>query len=161
MGRLLRAGGRQAQSRNRPDAPQITQSRLMQIPENAKPIFPKRGHYTEKDQRKSDQATKFIGRGSSRSSTHTYAGCWGKLANCGQYSASDKVFISAEGDRSGRIPPDWEEIKRATDAGATIITDKKADRERAYNCGEREVAQFLEIQRYTEKPPGIWARRAD
>ena len=87
-----------------------------------KPSLPVTGHYTAKDQRKWDQANKMIGRGSSKSSTHRYAQALGKLANCGHYAAKDTVFVSAEGARSGRLSIDCAELKKATDAGATIIT---------------------------------------
>lgn len=112
--------------------------------------------YLAKDQAKSDRATKFIGRGSSRSSTAAYAKAWADKANSGNYVADDKVFISAEGNRGGRIAPDFAEIKKATDVGATIITDNAYGRNRAYNVGEREVAEFLSRNGYREITPGEW-----
>jgi hypothetical protein len=120
------------------------------------PIFPITGPYTRKDQAKSDLANKFIGRGSARSSTNRYREAWGELANCGQYQAADTVFVSAEGNRVGALKPDLVELAKATDAKATIITDKPEDRNRPYNTGEREVAQFLQSRNYSEYQPGIW-----
>lgn len=120
------------------------------------PVFEKRGPYTAKDQAKSDLANKFIGEGSERSSTNAYRKAWGPLANCGSYTKEDTIFISAEGNRSGRISPNLHEITLATKAGATIITDIPADRNRAYNIGEQSVARFLKIQGYQEVSPGIW-----
>lgn len=114
------------------------------------------GPYVAKDQAKSDKATKFIGRGSERSSTARYANSWGNLANTGNYTAEDIVFVSAEGSRNGRVDPDFVEIQRAIDAGATIVTDVVADRNRPYNIGERQVAAFLEKQGYQEVSPGTW-----
>ena len=114
------------------------------------------GPYTKKDQAKSDQATKFIGRGSDRSSTAKYAKAWGDRANTGQYTADDVVFISAEGNRGGRVAPDFAEIGSAVNAGATVITDSKANRERDFNVGEREVAKFLTDSGYREVSPGRW-----
>ncbi len=114
------------------------------------------GPYTKKDQAKSDQATKFIGRGSERSSTAKYAKAWGDRANTGQYTADDVVFISAEGNRGGRVAPDFAEVGRAVKAGATVITDSKANRERDFNVGEREVAKFLTDSGYREVSPGRW-----
>jgi hypothetical protein len=113
--------------------------------------------YLGKDQEKSDRADKFIGRGSEKSSTNQYMKDWGELANTGKYTKDDTVFISAEGNRKGRIEPDWNEIKKAVDAGATLITDAKADRGRQYNVGEREVAKFLSDNGYAESSPGTWA----
>lgn len=112
--------------------------------------------YGLKDQKKSDQANKFIGRGSEASSTAKYAKAWGERANTGKYTASDVVFVSAEGNRGGRIAPDFAEIGRAVKAGATIITDDRANRERSYNVGEREVAKFLHDSGYREVAPGQW-----
>lgn len=114
------------------------------------------GPYTKKDQAKSDQATKFIGRGSERSSTAKYAKAWGERANTGAYTSADVVFVSAEGNRSGRVSPDLDEIGRAVEARATIITDDKTNREREYNVGEREVAKFLHDSGYREVAPGRW-----
>ena len=112
--------------------------------------------YLAKDQAKSDRANKFIGRGSSRSSTHRYMLAWGNLANCQTYTKNDIVFVSAEGNRIQRVSPPWVTIKAATDAGAVIITDGPADRNRTYNIGEREVAEFLTKERYEESKPGTW-----
>jgi len=120
--------------------------------------LPAISRFVSKDQRKSDLANKFIGRGSARSSTYAYARAWGDRANCGQYTAADVVFVSAEGARSGRVPADLEELGRAADAGATFITDDAANRNREYNCGEREVAAFLKSRGYSCDPSGRWTR---
>lgn len=114
-----------------------------------------------KDQAKSDRATKFIGRGSPRSSTHSYMKSWGERANTGRYSPEDIVFISAEGNRGGRIAPDFDEILRAIQGRARIITDIKADRNRPYNLGEREVEQFLKANGYVEIRDGQWIPKQD
>lgn len=81
---------------------------------------------------------------------------WGDRANVGQYSPEDIVFISAEGNRGGRVAPDFDEILKAVQGRARIITDIKADRNRSYNLGEREVAQFLEKNGYVEIRDGQW-----
>ena len=119
-------------------------------------ILPQTSPYTAKDQAKSDKATQFIGRGSARSSTAAYAAAWGDRANTGVYSNKDVVFVSAEGNRAGRITPDWRLIKAAADAGATFITDKASDRARPYNVGERSVAEALQRLGYEESAPGTW-----
>lgn len=112
--------------------------------------------YLAKDQRKADQATKFIGRGSGRSSTGQYAQDFGALANSGTYTSQDTVFVSAEGARTGRYDPDFKELGKAADAGVTFITDTPADRAREYNVGERQVAEFLTERGYKEVSPGRW-----
>ena len=112
--------------------------------------------FTPKDQAKADRATKFIGRGSERSSTAQYAKDFGALANTGSYTASDTVFVSAEGARAGRVEPDFAEIDRAVAAGATVVTDNAENRAREYNMGERQVAAHLAKKGYTETSPGTW-----
>ncbi|MGV8863306.1 MAG: hypothetical protein ACOH2T_19330, partial [Pseudomonas sp.] len=127
------------------------------VPTEGKVALPVTGKYTAKDQAKSDQANKFIGRGSENSSTTKYAQAWGVDANSGKYVSTDTVFVSAEGRRTGRAAPDFTEIQRAVDAGATIVTDNKANRERPYNLGEREVATYLTEQGYVDNN-GTWAQ---
>lgn len=112
--------------------------------------------YFAKDLAKAQQANKFIGRGSARSSTERYRVAAGDLANTGHYTPDDTVFISAEGARAGRVPIDRAEIGRAVDAGATIITDDQANRSRSYNVGEREVEGLLTKSGYAETAPGVW-----
>ena len=122
-------------------------------------ILPATSPYVHKDQLKADMCNKFIGQGSPTSSTEAYRKAFHKhgLANCGFYSAVDKVFISAEGNRRNRIPPDFGEIRKAVDAGVTFITDKEKDRTRSYNVGEREVAAYLAWHQYKENN-GIWTK---
>lgn len=112
--------------------------------------------YFQKDLKKTTNATKFIGRGSLASSTNKYRMAAGDLANCGQYTSQDIVFVSAEGARRGRIDPDLSELKLAVDAKATFVTDDKYNRERPYNMGERQVSYFLEKNGYQDKGNGIW-----
>ena len=119
-------------------------------------VLPKTSPYTAKDQRKADQCNKFIGRGSPRSSTHSYMLAYGALANCGEYTKTDKVFISAEGMRNGRLNPSVEEITLAANADVTFITDTESDRNRPYNVGERQVVAILEKLNYFEIQQGKW-----
>ncbi len=114
------------------------------------------GKYQLKDQAKADQATKFIGRGSPQSSTNKYAESFGELANTGVYTPSDVVFISAEGNRANRLAVNTAEIDKAVEARARFVTDIPADRTRAYNVGEREVASHLTGRGYIEVEPGLW-----
>lgn len=109
-----------------------------------------------KDQAKARRARLFIGRGSPASSTEAYRIAAGSRANIGIYRVTDVVFISAEGARRGRIAPDFTEIGKAVTAGVTFITDSPADRARAYNVGEREIAAFLIARDYHEIAPGMW-----
>lgn len=112
--------------------------------------------YAQKDLRKATSATKFIGRGSSASSTNRYRLAAGNLANCGNYSASDVVFVSAEGARRQRIAINRDELALAAQAGVTFVTDTCEDRNRPYNIGEREVAEFLSSLGYVDNGRGYW-----
>lgn len=116
--------------------------------------------YAQKDLRKATSATKFIGQGSPASSTNKYRRAAGDLANCGHYVAEDVVFVSAEGARRQRLTIDQVELARASQAGVTFITDTPADRNRPYNVGEREVADFLQAQGYEDDGQGRWQKRA-
>lgn len=118
----------------------------------------KKGEYFEKDKAKFAPINKLISRGSSNSSSEAYRIAAGKFANTGEYASTDIVGISAEGNRTGRVSPDFVEIKKAVLARATIITDKAADRARQYNVGEREVADFLIKNGYKETSDGQWER---
>ena len=110
--------------------------------------------WLSKDQYKSDNSTKFIGRGVG--ATGEYARLSqeaGKPVNSGKYSSSDIVFISANGARSNRLSPDLNEIQKAINVGAQFLTDAKARRPEGgnpYNIGEQEVADFLRSKGYTE-----------
>lgn len=120
-----------------------------------KPSLPHTSPYTAKDQRKWDQATRYIGRGSARSSTARYAQAL-QAYMTGPYHPQDVVFISAEGQRAGRLDPDTAEITRAALAGVTFVTDTPEDRARPYNLGERQVALLLRDLGYHETHPGRW-----
>jgi hypothetical protein len=114
------------------------------------------GYYGQKDQAKSNRANCFIGRGSPDSSTNRYRIAWGNLANKGSYTSSDVVFVSAEGQRHGRLDPPWKELDLAIAAGAHFITDDRANANRPYNVGERQVEKYLIMAEYYERSPGYW-----
>lgn len=115
--------------------------------------------YFQKDVDKFATANKLITRGSIASSSEAYRVATGDQANTTTYHKDDVVGISAEGDRTGRVKPDFQEIQRALDAGATIITDRPSDRARSYNVGEREVAEYLKSHGYKEQE-GTWTKQA-
>lgn len=58
--------------------------------------------------------------------------------------------------KSGRMNPDFSELQRAMNAGATLITDIPLHRKTDFNLGERQVAEYLEDNGYTEGAPGRW-----
>ena len=109
--------------------------------------------YLAKDQVKANLCNRSIGRGSPASSTNQYRKDFGNEANIGDrkdYLRTDVVFISAEGNRRGRLPIDVNEIVKACEAEVKFITDTPYQRNRSYNVGEREVAALLEQQGYDE-----------
>lgn len=119
-----------------------------------------RTRYTAKDAEKAACATKYIGRGSARSSTEAYRCAIGpKYANTGRYTRDDIVWLSIEGARNCRVDHDKREISLAASAGVTFITDTRDHRERPYNVGERAVASFLRQLGYSETAPGRWQPR--
>lgn len=142
-------------------APTATQESTNQINVSTKVVLTGNNPaYLAKDQAKSDKATKFIGEGVVGSSTDSYRKSWGKLANSGQYTNKDVVFVSVNGKRKGRVKPNFAEIDKAILAGATILTDKVSDRNREFNVGEREVAAYLS-EKYEELSDGVWTPKAE
>lgn len=112
--------------------------------------------FLQKDLRKAVHASKFIGRGSSGSSTNRYRAAAGTSANTSRYDSRDIVFVSAEGNRRGRLRPDFAELALAVDAGVTFVTDAAEDRGRPFNLGEREVAEFLRLRGFDDAGTGKW-----
>lgn len=110
--------------------------------------LPKKSTYATKDQAKANQANKFIGRGTSRSSTEAYRRAYGELANVGSYGQSDIVFVSTEGARTGRVQAHYDELNIAVASGCRFVTDTPTDTRRPYNVGEREVTAFLKEHGY-------------
>ena len=106
--------------------------------------------YFEKDKKKFSKANKLISRGSKNSSSNSYAVAAENVTNLGEYTASDVVGISAEGSRINRVSPDLIEIQLAIDAGVTFVTDIGPDRNRSFNVGEQEVANYLLANGYVE-----------
>lgn len=110
-----------------------------------------------KDGMKFKAISKFIGRGSERSSTHRYSQALEPIANTGEYKSTDIVGVSIEGKRAMRLSFDKDEVLLALGARATIIADAQGDRRRNYNVGERELAVFLIENAYEEvAETGVW-----
>jgi len=117
-----------------------------------------------KDQRKSDQANKFIGFGAKDTSTEEYRLAWGEKANTGVYSADDTVFVSVNGKNGKKFSAQSataKEVNKAVEAGATIIADNFEARNRSYNkTGEGRLAQYLSFKGYEEvdSGSGVWSK---
>lgn len=131
-----------------------------------KVVFPGNNPHKAKDEDKFNShggITKFIGFGPG--STGLYANVLSKIANTGVYSASDIVGVSVNGKRKDRVPVRGteveQEVRKAAEAGALIITDTSLDRARDYNVGERELAELLEELGYEEASGTGWWQRKD
>lgn len=124
--------------------------------------------YLEKDLEKAEGASSMVGEGAAGSSTEQYVKAAGDLANVDLFSPSDVVFVSANGDRLGRVPVtvggllngQYRILERVARVGATIVADGKKHREAAYNVGERELIGWLQRSGYEEAVAGSgrWAR---
>ena len=109
-------------------------------------------YYQNKDMVKFAKCNKLISRGAIGSSSHRYSlldDFW--IPNAGSYSSSDQVGISVNGARRGRLSFDKNEVLLAISAGVSFITDNEYNRNRSFNIGEREIANFLIEHGYTAK----------
>jgi len=106
---------------------------------------------------KASIATQFIGfgEGISGSSTELYRQQAGALANTGNYSVDDIVFVSVPGKRGDAAIAKREQDKtikeaiKAVEAGATILTDNKAYTDAStYNTGEKRLYANMETKGY-------------
>lgn len=120
----------------------------------------------KKEQDKADKANKFIGFGKSGSSTHVYRQDFGNMANTSNYESTDIVFVSTNGNPSDkyRYKPMYRTFRKELDiaikAGVTFITDNQYNRNRDYNIGERELAEYLTDKGYTaNNGEGVWTNK--
>lgn len=111
------------------------------------------GYYGRKDKLKSEIANKFIGYGAKGSSTDRYRKYFNNMANTGKYNSTDIIFVSINGKRPNRIGIEAykNELTTAIKAGVTFVTDNPENRNRNYNIGEREIANFLRKNNYYEE----------
>jgi hypothetical protein len=118
---------------------------------------------------KTRQATQYIGDGGPRSSTSRYREMYDELgvANTGEYTADDVVYVSSNGHRKGRVNPvvngvlqgQYRNVDKAIKAGATIIMDTKAHlvKTQKYNIGETALARYMAANGYQRQgESGIW-----
>ena len=132
---------------------------------NKKNIFtvtPQKGVSDAKAVIKASIATQFIGFGEDivgsdgkRSTTQLYREQAGNLANTGNYSNNDVIFVSIPGRRGNAEIAKREQDKtikeaiKAVEAGATILIDNKSYTEKSkYNTGEQRLLKNLEAKGY-------------
>jgi hypothetical protein len=106
---------------------------------------------------KASIATQFIGfgEGITGSSTEAYKKQAGKLANTGNYSSNDIIFVSIPGKRGDAEVSKKEQDKtikeaiKAVEAGATILTDNKGYTDASsYNTGEKRLYDNMKAKGY-------------
>jgi hypothetical protein len=112
--------------------------------------------YAKKDIKKFWKCTKLISKGVKGSSSFYYSRH--PKANIGNYNEKDIVGISVNGKRFGRLKFDKQQIDEAIKANVCFVTDNPYDRNRDYNIGEREVADYLTKNGYKETNPGFWQK---
>jgi hypothetical protein len=125
-------------------------------------VTPQQGVSDNKAKAKASIATQYIGfgegiigRDGKRSTTQIYREQVGALANTGNYSANDVIFVSIPGLRGDAEIAKREQNKtikeaiKALEAGATIITDNKAYIDSStYNTGEQRLYKNMEAKGY-------------
>ena len=98
-----------------------------------------------------------------------------KLANTGNYSSNDVIFVSIGGKRGDAIIRKEQQDKtirealKAIEAGATLITDNKSYVENSdYNEGEKRLAKNLEAKGYNYSEQtidgqvlGVWSKKTN
>jgi predicted kinase len=96
-----------------------------------------------------------VGKDGKRSSTQLYREQVGALANTGNYSSDDVIFVSVPGLRGDTTIAKREQDKtikeaiKAVEAGATILTDNKAYTDaNNYNTGEKRLYANMEAKGY-------------
>jgi hypothetical protein len=96
-----------------------------------------------------------VGKDGKRSSTQLYREQVGALANTGNYSSDDVIFVSVPGLRGDATIAKREQDKtikeaiKAIEAGATILTDNKAYTDaNNYNTGEQRLYANMEAKGY-------------
>ena len=117
--------------------------------------------YVPKEQVKTKIATQFIGQGVENSSTDRYQKMYAEegLANTGDYTSDDIIFIASNGRRSGAfqavvngvLQGAYKNIDKAMEAGATIVMDTAAHLKAkgGYLKGEVDLAKYLEDNGYS------------
>jgi len=129
-----------------------------------------------KEQVKTKIATQFIGEGSKGSSTDNYQKMYAEegVANTGNYTSNDIIYVSSNGKRGGRVNPvkdgvlqgAFKNIDKAIKAGASIVMDTAAhlkltgvkdDGTIGYNIGEVALAKYLSENGYERQGnTGVW-----
>lgn len=121
-----------------------------------------KNYYGKKDVIKAERADYFIGVGCDGSSTEYYRSQIEiEKKNRGYYDKPGIVFVSINGSRKGRISVNAIShlLQIALEDGCSFIVDKKCDRLRDYNVGERELEEWFIKNNLVEIEDGLWQRK--
>lgn len=127
--------------------------------------------WVNKEVAKFDVATQAISDGTNNSTAGFVKDFYGDKANTGTYTKDDVIYLSTNGNRTGRVVPvkngvlqgAYKNIDKAIEAGAKFVADtsKHLASTGKYNIGEVELAEYLQSKGYTREDKdgyGLWSQ---
>lgn len=132
---------------------------------------PSAAKWADKEVSKFNVATQAISDGTNNSTAGFVKDFYGDKANTGTYTKDDVIYLSANGNRTGRVIPvkngvlqgAYKNIDKAIEAGAKFVADtgKHLASTGKYNVGEVELAEYLQSKGYTREDKdgyGLWSK---
>lgn len=132
---------------------------------------PSAAKWVDKEGAKFDVATQAISDGTNNSTAGFVKDFYGDKANTGTYTKDDVIYLSTNGNRTGRVIPvkngvlqgAYKNIDKAIEAGAKFVADtsKHLASTGKYNVGEVELAEYLQSKGYTREDKdgyGLWSQ---
>lgn len=132
---------------------------------------PSAAKWADKEVSKFNVATQAISDGTNNSTSGFVKDFYGDKANTGTYTKDDVIYLSANGNRTGRVIPvkngvlqgAYKNIDKAIEAGAKFVADtgKHIASTGKYNVGEVELAEYLQSKGYTREDKdgyGLWSQ---
>lgn len=132
---------------------------------------PSAAKWADKEVSKFNVATQAISDGTNNSTAGFVKDFYGDKANTGTYTKDDVIYLSANGNRTGRVVPvkngvlqgEYKNIDKAIEAGAKFVADtgKHIASTGKYNVGEVELAEYLQSKGYTREDKdgyGLWSQ---
>lgn len=132
---------------------------------------PSGAKWADKEVSKFNVATQAISDGTNNSTAGFVKDFYGDKANTGTYTKDDVIYLSANGNRTGRVIPvkngmlqgAYKNIDKAIEAGAKFVSDtgKHLASTGKYNVGEVELAEYLQSKGYTREDKdgyGLWSK---
>lgn len=132
---------------------------------------PSASKWADKEVSKFNVATQAISDGTNNSTSGFVKDFYGDKANTGTYTKDDVIYLSTNGNRTGRVIPvkngvlqgAYKNIDKAIEAGAKFVADtgKHIASTGKYNVGEVELAEYLQSKGYTREDKdgyGLWSQ---